>query len=436
MEPNNANWENCLEHAARTDVGLRRANNQDSYACVLATNEEVWRTKGHVFVVADGMGAHAAGELASKIAVDTAPHAYFKLTDENPLEAARHAVEDANRRIHTRGQANLDFRGMGTTNSMLLVLPDGALVAHVGDSRVYRLRGNQLDQLTFDHSLVWEMMAAREMVENDVPAYIPKNIITRSLGPNEQVEVDVEGPFPLQAGDTFMLCSDGLSGQIHDNEIGMILATLPPAEAVTALVDVANLRGGPDNITTIVAKVRAAPAGPPSPAFDAPAAAPSGPAPPTNPAYWALPGVFALAGTALYLSEHEVLAIVCGVAALATGAWLMLRKPAPAVVGDATAARARSSRHGRAPYRSVDSTPSIEFVEKLGQMAAQLRDVAVENKYPVQWEGFDDHERRAAAAITASDLAGAIREYCRAISSMMSDLRRTGGALRDDKEEA
>ena len=252
-------WSHCLEYAALSDIGLRRANNQDSYKVVLAGNEADFQQRGHLFIVADGMGAHAAGELASKMATDVISLDYRKLLDQSPPEAILSAVLDANRQIHTRGQASPEFRGMGTTATMLLLLPAGALVAHVGDSRAYRLRGNRIEQLTFDHSLVWEMQAAGQLPEGEVPGFISKNIITRSLGPNPTVQVDLEGPHPVQAGDTFLLCSDGLSNQVTDDEIGLVLSCLPPGEAVHALIELACLRGGPDNITAIIVRVARSP---------------------------------------------------------------------------------------------------------------------------------------------------------------------------------
>ncbi len=258
MDPREVPWQHGLEHVALSHVGLRRSNNQDSMACVLAGSRQDWLRRGHLFMVADGMGAHAAGELASKMATDFIPHTYYKLLDDSPVAAITKSIEDANQRIHARGQSNPDFRGMGTTSSVLLLLPQGAVVAHVGDSRVYRLRGNRLDQLTFDHSLVWEMRASGRVRDGDVPSYIPKNIITRSLGPGEAVQVDLEGPFPLEPGDTFLLCSDGLSGQVDDEELGVILGAVPLAEAAQVLVDLANLRGGPDNITVVLRTLRAA----------------------------------------------------------------------------------------------------------------------------------------------------------------------------------
>src|SRR6185295_19142671 len=145
--------------------------------------------------------------------------------------------------------------GMGTTCSCLVLLPQGALVAHIGDSRIYRLRGEVLEQLTRDHSLVWEMADAGQMTEADVPSYIPKNVITRSLGPHPSVHIDLEGPYSAESGDTFLICSDGLSGPVTDEEIGVMLRCLDPAEATETLVDLANFRGGPDNISVIVAQV-------------------------------------------------------------------------------------------------------------------------------------------------------------------------------------
>jgi protein phosphatase len=245
-----------LQCVVRTDVGMRRAMNQDSSAVVLAEDEQAWVTRGHVFMVADGMGAHAAGELASKLAVDNLPHLYNHDRELAAPEALEKAIRDTNAEIHRRGLANLDFRAMGTTASVLVLLPQGAMLGHVGDSRVYRLRGQQLEQLTFDHSLQWELRSLKIITEgSDSYKAVPKNVITRSLGPNANVVADLEGPFPLEIGDTFLLCSDGLSGQIEDREIGSLLAYLPPEDAATVLVDLANLRGGPDNITLVIVKI-------------------------------------------------------------------------------------------------------------------------------------------------------------------------------------
>jgi protein phosphatase len=203
--PQSSPWKKCLENAALSDLGLRRANNQDSHTVFLAGNQQDFIRRGHLFMVADGMGAHAAGELASKIATDVVPMTYQKLRDKPPPDAILAAVLDANNHIYTRGQASPEFKGMGTTATVLVVLPQGALLAHVGDSRAYRVRGQKIDQLTFDHSLVWELQATGQKYEEPISSFIGKNIITRSLGPNPNVQVDLEGPHPCQAGDTFLL---------------------------------------------------------------------------------------------------------------------------------------------------------------------------------------------------------------------------------------
>ncbi len=140
---------------------------------------------------------------------------------------------------------------MGTTNDTLVILPEGAMIGHVGDSRVYRLRGKKWEQMTFDHSVVWAKQEAGEAIDETVH----KNSMLRSLGVSPEIKVDIEGPSSILPGDIFLLCSDGLCGQFEDDsEMGKILSVLPLQQAVRALVDLANLRGGPDNITVVTVK--------------------------------------------------------------------------------------------------------------------------------------------------------------------------------------
>lgn len=418
MDDKPANWDTGLEFSALSDVGLRRSNNQDSFTVAVAPTQEAWLRHGHVFMVADGMGAHAAGELASKMAVDTVPHTYHKLGDDRPAVAIRKAIEDANNRIHSRGQANLDFRGMGTTTSVLLLLPEGALVAHVGDSRVYRLRGNRIDQLSFDHSLVWEMMASGKIRENEVPSYIPKNIITRSLGPSTEVQVDLEGPFPLQLGDTFLLCSDGLSGQVTDEEIGVILGALPPKDAVQVLVDLANLRGGPDNITVIVVRINSLP--------DASGAAPaimtSPSRQPVPAAAWIVLGVLLLATLLLALAQNVVYAIGAGVASVVAGLVVLLR-----LFGGMGSRAPQGERFGRGPHTSRTCLINNEFVDKLAKIVAQLREAATEEHWQVNWDRFNQLDAKALAAAERKDYLAAVRGYGQAVSFMMQEIRSQRG---------
>ena len=205
-----------IEHASLTDVGIRRSHNQDSHAVLLAGDGEQWQKRGHVFLVADGMGAHAVGEMASELAAGIIPHTYHKYAEQGADVALRQAFVEANASIHARGQQNREFEGMGTTGSVLVVRTDGAWVGHVGDRRVYRVRGGGIEQLSFDHSLAWEL-ARRQKIKPEELEGVPTNVIVRSLGPEAVVQVDVEGPHPLRAGDVFVLYSDGLSeiGRAH-----------------------------------------------------------------------------------------------------------------------------------------------------------------------------------------------------------------------------
>jgi protein phosphatase len=249
------NWDDIIEEAAATDTGMRRSNNQDSHAIVRASKPEAWKARGHIFMVADGMGAHAVGELASKLACDNIPHHYNKLKSAAPAEAITKAYKEVGSLIHARASANRDFQGMGTTCSTLLLLPEGALIAHVGDSRVYRVRSETIDQLSFDHSLAWELVRRNHLSPEEAMKAVPRNVITRSLGPDPNVEVDIEGPLAVEPGDVYLLCSDGLSGHVEDPELGLFAAHFHPKDAARFLVALANLRGGQDNITVVLARI-------------------------------------------------------------------------------------------------------------------------------------------------------------------------------------
>jgi PPM family protein phosphatase len=428
MDPQPANWHDSLEHAALSDVGLRRANNQDSMATMVAPSSAAWEQRGHLFMVADGMGAHAAGELASKLAADTIPLVYQKLMDRPPPQAILAAVQEANKLIHGRGQSSLDFKGMGTTCTVLVLLPQGALVAHVGDSRAYRLRGNRLEQLTFDHSLVWEMRASGQ-IQGKVPEYIPKNVITRSLGPNPSVQVDLEGPFPLAVGDTFLLCSDGLSGPVKDEEIGTLMACLPPADAVRALVDLACLRGGPDNITVVVARVAG-----PDIAVEGGNNKRSGSstvkAGPVHPAVWTLLGVFALIGISLLpfgisrLPDTGLIyaSLACLLMAAVAGGVAAFQRHH----GRITALGGDGQRMGRGPYTATNASPTPELTGKLADIARDLRDAATKEGWAVDWHHFNGQVAGAVAATQSGDLVHAVRQYGQAISFMIAELKRAG----------
>jgi len=415
-------WDDCIEHAEISDIGMRRQNNQDSLAAMPAADEESWRARGHLFMVADGMGAHAAGELASQLACDSVPHNYSKMRDIDPVAALEQAIRGANAEIHRRGQAEAGFHGMGTTCSALLLLPEGAIVGHVGDSRVYRARGMQLEQLTFDHSLVWELRASGQLA--GAAENLPKNIITRSLGPNAYVQIDLEGPIAVRAGDVFLLCSDGLTGPVKDAEIGAILGSLSTAEAARVLVDLANLRGGPDNISVIVVRVTGAPVATERDPEEAP--------PPRKGMMLALISwaVAAACLAAAGLMLFGGLKIPAGIAALgATVALIVaLSQRGESAVNDAGVPM--RSPLGRAPYVRLNCDPTSEVAGGLATVAGQLREAATEQRWQVDWDAFDRLRGEAEEAVARGDFAAAVATHGRSITLIVDDLRRRRGELK------
>jgi protein phosphatase len=422
----------ALECAHASDMGMRRMNNQDALAVMVTSDTATWAKRGHLLMVADGMGAHAAGELASKLAVDNIPHTYFKLRDLYPPAALRQAIRDANRVIHAKGQSSIGFQGMGTTCSCLVLLPQGALVAHIGDSRVYRLRGQLLEQLTFDHSLVWEMAAAGQIPEAEVPPYIPKNVITRSLGPHPTVNIDIEGPFNTAPGDVFLVCSDGLSGQVTDEELGAILQCLPPEEAVQSLVDVANLRGGPDNISVVIARVvnhQPAESGPADELSAAPPALLGRKRWPSPPMWLAFAACLATLAYCVALQYFVGATIAAVVAALLVGAWSYRAGAASRTIGGSI-----GGPYGNGPYRKIECGPSRNVVDALASLAGRLRMLPEKKslEWNIDWTKFDATKTQAAAATDDGHFSDAVRHYCHAIRNIMQQFRNGRPMLDDD----
>jgi protein phosphatase len=413
----------ALEYAQLSDLGMRRLNNQDSLAVVVTDDAAKWSSRGHLMIIADGMGAHAAGELASKLAVDNISHAYFKLRDLQPPAALRQAIRDTNALIYARGQSNIGFQGMGTTCSCLVLLPQGALVAHVGDSRVYRLRDRRLAQLTFDHSLVWEMAAAGHMDQDDVPSYIPKNVITRSLGPHENVNVDLEGLFDVAQGDVFLLCSDGLSGQISDAEIGALLHALKPEEAVQTLVDLANLRGGPDNISVVVARVVGGEAPVSKRRSSAGKVTAAGRA--TSQAarvLWQSVSVAALFALALCLvNQWWVASAIAGAALLAGLSFLAAGRSRRGVA--APASFSLGGPYGNGPYRETAMETNEKLVASLAEMAEKLRNLPNGQGPKIDWTPLNESVAAGKSAAASGDYGSAIHRYAAGLRAVMQQLR-------------
>lgn len=240
-----------------TDVGLKRSHNEDNYLI----NEEL-----NLFVVADGMGGHAGGEYASAICVNTVEEVVtsLELNGESPIESddpvevsrekLRYSIQLSGRRIFEKATELPEYHGMGTTAVVLLLDRGNAIVAHVGDSRVYLLRDGRCDQLTDDHSLVFQKMKEGLITAEQAKTHRMRNVITRSLGYQEDVEVDVQVK-AIRRGDRFILCSDGLSGHLEPEEIAEVLDRLGPQEGARRLIEIACERGGEDNITAIVARI-------------------------------------------------------------------------------------------------------------------------------------------------------------------------------------
>ncbi len=248
-----------VQYASKTDVGMRRSANQDSLIVRLCTDYEEWQRCGHLFVVADGMGGHSVGDLASRITVESLPQAFYRVDADTIQERVRRAMLSANKAVNDRGLQNPEFADMGTTCSAVSLSEKGAVIGHIGDSRVYRVRGDEIAQLTFDHSLQWEMIRLGKATVATVDLFHPRNVITRCIGPDPNVKVDIEGPFSVKVGDRLVLCSDGLSNHVSDSEIGQIVGALSPADASRLLINLANCRGGSDNSTVIVVDVESYP---------------------------------------------------------------------------------------------------------------------------------------------------------------------------------
>jgi protein phosphatase len=236
-----------------TDVGRVRETNEDCFAVAPHLG---------LFMVADGMGGAAAGEVASQVAIEQVLHAVDDGETTWPSDAASGpesgprrflaGIQRANRNIHAMAQQDRRVRGMGTTFAGLLVLERCAVIAHVGDSRVYRLRGAELERLTNDHSLAHQLVQMGFLQPEEVATFPRRNIITRAVGPHESVEVDTK-IVDIRAGDVFLLCSDGLHGELDDGEIAAILLERrSPGATVGRLVDLANEKGGADNITVVL----------------------------------------------------------------------------------------------------------------------------------------------------------------------------------------
>ncbi|GAC1502777.1 MAG: hypothetical protein NVS2B12_12760 [Ktedonobacteraceae bacterium] len=244
-----------LDVAQLTDVGRKRPHNEDNMAYVIPKDGQVMAKKGALFIVADGMGGHAAGEVASEIAVDTVSIIYYQDESDDLALSLMNAIKRANALIHQRAAENMLRSGMGTTCVAAVLHGNIAYVANVGDSRAYLVRRGQARQVSQDHSWVEEQVRAGLLTKDQARSHAQRNVITRCLGTQAEVEVDVFSEV-LEEGDTLILCSDGLSGSVGEDDLRAIVNQYVPQESVYHLVERANENGGPDNITAIVVRVQ------------------------------------------------------------------------------------------------------------------------------------------------------------------------------------
>lgn len=251
--------------AGITDVGLQRDHNEDSFA-ILGEQE--------LFIVADGMGGHRAGDVASRLATE-AIRDFFQVTASEDVTWPFHfdarlteeenrlmtGIRLANRQILEHSARSRECQGMGTTvvGALFSRKKQKIFIGHVGDSRAYRIRGGAIEQLTRDHSLVNDYLTAMPELSEEQRSELPKNVITRALGMQDQVVVDLQGQ-SVEAGDVYVLCSDGLSGMVEDEEMLEIVLGNPSLEgACQKLIALANEQGGEDNITAVVVRIEREP---------------------------------------------------------------------------------------------------------------------------------------------------------------------------------
>jgi len=249
-----------VQVAGETNVGMKRNHNEDTFAIMESEN---------LFIVCDGMGGHASGEVASQMAVETL-RSFYKETREDPeltwpykMDRSRRYEENrlitgiklANLRIHEASKRDSKYNGMGTTITAAYFVDEGAYLAHVGDSRIYRLRDGAIAQLSEDHSLLNDYIKMKKLTAEEIENFPHKNVIVRALGMKESVKVDTLFDEP-RPGDIILMCSDGLSGEVADDKIrDIILARAADLQgACHDLIEAANRNGGHDNITVVLVR--------------------------------------------------------------------------------------------------------------------------------------------------------------------------------------
>ncbi len=241
-------------YAGISDTGKVRTENQDSFGKFPKEDSPIELQKGQIFIVADGMGGHKEGKKASQTAIDLIQRVYYQLPEKSIIERLRFAFENANFQLFHLSKGKMQFQKMGTTCSLLLIFKNQAHIAHVGDSRIFRIRRDKIEQLTEDHSWVAEMEKKGVLSEEEAKEHPERSVLLRALGIKSEVKVDIISNIDLNADDIFVLCTDGLS-EVSLDELKSVAVENTPQIACQKLVDFANERGGNDNVTVQIVRV-------------------------------------------------------------------------------------------------------------------------------------------------------------------------------------
>lgn len=253
MSSNN-NSHLALKYSGNSDIGLVRSENQDSFGKYPENDLDLYSEKGQLFIVADGMGGHTGGKLASSLAVETVIDSYSNSSTGNIGEALKQAIESANEKIFKKAEGSTEYNRMGTTFVSLLLKDNSGIIGHVGDSRIYKIENNAITQLTEDHTKVNEMLREGILTAKEAENYPNKSVLARALGVIGKVKIDIIKDIELKAGQSFILCSDGLA-KVSKEEILEIVKSNTIEAACSKLINLANERGGKDNVTVQIITV-------------------------------------------------------------------------------------------------------------------------------------------------------------------------------------
>lgn len=244
-----------IELANLTDPGCVRERNEDYYCYFEPDEDEAFQARGRLLVVADGMGGHEGGEIASGLAVDMVRNTWANESGE-PRGLLLKALQNAQSAIQDYAREHPEFAGMGTTCTAVALIGDALYYAHVGDTRLYLIRSGAIQRLTHDHSLVQRLIDTGTLTEEEAAGHPNRNVLLSALGMKGEVSVDLaEAGVPLEPGDTLLVCTDGLHGQVTDAELLDAATRHEPRDACRELVQLAKDRGGPDNITVQIVRL-------------------------------------------------------------------------------------------------------------------------------------------------------------------------------------